>query len=138
MSANILLVEDNSADATLFIEVLKDAQITNHIELLTDGVDVMSYLLHQAPYTNSQLPHLIILDLNLPKKDGHEVLQEIKSHPTLKSIPVIVFTGSNREEDRIKSFEIGATHYYIKPMLLDEYETLVHKMIEDHIFKRWQ
>ncbi len=126
----ILLVEDNPGDVELVREALGEGKIHNELHVASDGVEAMKYLKRQGEHATSACPDLILLDLNLPKKNGREVLQEIKSDPDLKLIPVVVLTSSKAEEDIIKSYNLHANCYVTKPVDLDQFLHVV-KSIED-------
>lgn len=126
----ILLVEDNAGDARLAQEALKDSKILNNVSVVEDGVEAMAFLRQQGAYATSPRPDLILLDLNLPKKDGREVLAEIKSDDRLKRIPVVILTTSKAEEDIIKSYDLHANCYITKPIDLEQFMRVV-KSIED-------
>ena len=113
---NILLVEDNEDDIIMTLEAFKDVEAGKIVEVLRDGEEVMTYLRREAPYEEAKAPHLILMDINMPKKDGFEVLKEIKSTPTLQYIPVIMLTTSTREQDIIKAYNYGANSYISKPV----------------------
>lgn len=117
----LLLVEDNPADVRLTEEVLRDARITNEMLVVSDGVEAMQFLHRQGEYANAPMPDLILLDLNLPRKDGREVLHEIKTDDRLKQIPVIVLTTSQAQEDIRSSYDLHANCYIAKPVDLDEF-----------------
>lgn len=129
----ILLVEDNPADVCLILEALKDRKLQNHISVVKDGVRAIAFLKHQGDYTDAPRPNLIILDLNLPKKNGREVLAEIKEDPVLKRIPVVVLTGSKAEEDVVSSYNLHANCYVSKPLDFESFIKIV-KSIEDFWF----
>jgi two-component system response regulator len=112
----ILLVEDNPGDVELAREGLKDGKLHITLHVVPDGDDAMAFLLQQEPYINQPLPDLILLDLNLPGKDGREVLAEIKNHAALKHVPVVVLTSSQAEEDIIRSYQLQANCYIAKPI----------------------
>lgn len=126
----ILLVEDNPGDVRLTIEALKEAKVINNLTVLKDGVEALTFLRRQGPYANVPSPHLIVLDLNLPKKDGREVLADIKADDSLKRIPVVVLTTSQDEEDVLKSYNLHANCYITKPVDLDQFIRVV-RSIED-------
>ncbi len=126
----ILLVEDNPGDVRLTVEVLKDARVRNNMRTVNDGVAALAYLRREGIYADAPRPDLILLDLNLPKKDGREVLAEIKADPDLRRIPVVVLTVSKDEEDILKSYDLYANCYINKPIDLDQFITVV-KSIED-------
>jgi two-component system, chemotaxis family, response regulator Rcp1 len=114
----VLLVEDSPGDVRLTQEALKDSKININLQVARDGIEAMSFLRQEGEYANSPRPDLILLDLNLPRKDGREVLQEIKESPTLKSIPVVVLTTSASEIDILQSYMLHANCYIIKPVNL--------------------
>ena len=122
----ILLVEDNPADADLTCEKLEASKIMNDISLVKDGVEAMDFLLKKAPYENAVRPDLVLLDLNLPRKDGREVLAEMKATPGLKRIPVVVLTSSQAEEDIVKTYELQASTYVTKPVDLAGFGKIVN------------
>lgn len=126
----ILLVEDNPADVRLTREALKEAKVGNNLHVVEDGVDALRFLRREDEYSDVPRPDLILLDLNLPKKDGREVLEEIKADPTLKTIPVVVLTTSHAEEDIVRSYNLHANCYVTKPVDLDQFIRIV-KSIED-------
>jgi CheY-like chemotaxis protein len=130
---NILIVEDNAGDARLIVEVLKEGKILNSLHLVKDGVQAMDFLHNSGEYAASPRPDLIILDLNLPLKDGREVLAEIKGDADLKKIPVIVMTTSQAEEDISKSYNLHANCYITKPIDLDRFIRVI-KSIEEFWF----
>lgn len=127
---DILLVEDNAGDADLAKEVLEDSKMKNELFWVDDGEKAMSFLLKQGAYKDMPRPDLILLDLNLPRKDGREILEEIKNHPELKFIPVVVLTTSRAEEDILKSYNLHANCYIAKPINLDQFVQVV-KAIEN-------
>ncbi len=112
----ILMVEDNEADVRLATEALKDAKIANFVHVVDDGVKALEYLRRQGEYAAAARPDLILLDLNLPRKDGRQVLAEVKSDPELSSIPVVVLTSSSAEQDVLKSYDLHANCYICKPV----------------------
>lgn len=116
----ILLVEDSKGDARLIQEVLKTSTVPHQLIIVRDGVAAMEYLNQTGEYTNAVRPNLILLDLNLPKKDGREVLAEIKNDPQLKRIPVVVLTTSRNEEDIFHSYELHVNCYITKSRNLKE------------------
>lgn len=126
----ILLVEDSPGDVRLTRETLKDAKVLNHLNVVGDGEEAMAFLRHDAPHADAPRPDLILLDLNLPKKDGREVLAEIKSDSQLRRIPVVVLTTSAAEQDILESYDLHANCYITKPVDLDQWMTVV-KSIED-------
>lgn len=126
----ILLIEDSPADVRLTKEALKEEKIHNSLSVVKDGVEAMAFLRRQGKYAGAPRPDLILLDLNLPKKDGREVLEEIKSDKELKVIPVVVLTISKAEEDVIKSYDLHANCYITKPIDLNQFSRVV-KTIQD-------
>src|SRR3990172_7231993 len=117
----ILLVEDNPADVRLTKEALKDAKMVNNLNVVTDGVEAIAFLRRQDKYKNAPRPDIILLDLNLPKKDGREVLAEIKADETLRTIPVVVLTTSKAEQDILRTYTLHANCYITKPVDLDKF-----------------
>ena len=113
---DILLVEDSPTDALLTKRALGEAKLINRLHIVEDGVEAIAFLRKQDPYANAPRPHLILLDLNLPKKDGREVLAEIKSDEDLRVIPVVVLTTSKSEEDILRSYKLHANCYIAKPV----------------------
>jgi len=126
----ILLVEDNPGDVRLTREALKEAKVGNNLHVVEDGVAAMQFLRREDEYQDVPRPDLILLDLNLPKKDGREVLEEIKADNSLKLIPVVVLTTSHAEEDIVRSYNLHANCYVTKPVDLDQFMRIV-KSIED-------
>jgi len=126
----ILLVEDNPGDARLAVEALKDAKVRNNLNRVEDGVRAMDYLYRKDEYVEKPRPDVILLDLNLPKKDGREVLEEIKSDPELKRIPVVILTISEDEQDILESYDKHVNCYVTKPLELEEFLKVV-KSIEN-------
>ena len=126
----ILLVEDNPGDVRLTMEALKEAKVINNLTVLKDGEEALSYLRRQGSYAQAKRPHLILLDLNLPRKDGREVLAQIKADEALKRIPVVVLTTSQDEQDVLRSYNLHANCYITKPVDLDQFITVV-RTIED-------
>src|ERR687895_105183 len=121
----ILLVEDNPGDARLAVEALKESKVSNKLYHVEDGVEAMDLLHRRGEYVEASTPDLILLDLNLPRKDGREVLEEIKGDPELRLVPVVVLTTSAAERDLIKSYNLHANAYVIKPIDLDRFIEVV-------------
>jgi CheY-like chemotaxis protein len=121
----ILLVEDSAGDIRLTREALRDAKVQNKLHVVSDGMQATYFLRQQGMYANAPRPDLILLDLNLPKKSGREVLEEIKLDPSLKSIPVVVLTTSAAEEDILRSYQLHANCYITKPVDLDQFLKVV-------------
>ena len=126
----LLLVEDNPGDARLTIEALKDAKVRNNLNWVEDGVEAMAFLRREGKYIDAPRPDVVLLDLNLPKKDGMEVLAEIKMDENLKRIPVVILTASNADEDIVKTYNLHANCYIRKPLGLNQFLEVV-KSIED-------
>ena len=129
----ILMVEDDPGDADLTQELLEEAKIMVNVNIVDDGEKAISYLHQQGKYSQAIRPDLILLDLNLPRKDGREVLQVIKSDPNLKRIPVVVLTTSDADEDILKSYNLGANSFVTKPVGLEQFANIV-KSIESFWF----
>ena len=121
----VLLVEDSPGDVRLTREAIKDAQVRMKLHAVGDGVEAMAFLARKGKYANAPRPDLILLDLNLPKRDGREVLEEIKESRTLKSIPVVILTTSSSEADILRSYMLHANCYITKPVSLDGFLTVV-------------
>lgn len=126
----ILMVEDNPADVRLTVEAFKDAKVLNDMHVVTDGEEAMEFLRRQGKYSGAARPDLVLLDLNLPKKDGREVLLEIKNDPDLKRIPVVVLTTSDDERDILKAYDLHVNAYITKPVDLDRFIKIV-EAVED-------
>ncbi len=126
----ILMVEDSPTDAQLTIEALHAAKVVNRLSHVEDGVEALRYLRRQGPYTDAPRPDLILLDLNLPRKDGREVLDELKRDPSLKVIPVVVLTTSRSEQDVLRSYQLHANCYITKPVDFNQFMEVV-KTIEN-------
>ena len=121
----ILLVEDNPGDVRLTQEALRDAKVRNHLHVVSDGVEAMAFLRRQGAHTGAPRPDLILLDLNLPKKSGREVLEEIKQDDALRHIPVVILTTSQAEQDVLASYRLRANAYVTKPVDLDQFLKVV-------------
>lgn len=121
----ILLIEDNPGDARLTVEIFKEAKIYNNMNVMIDGIEAMAFLRQEGEYINASRPDLILLDLNLPKKDGREVLAEIKANPSLRRIPVVVLTTSRAEEDILKTYDLHVNAYITKPVDLEQFISIV-------------
>jgi CheY-like chemotaxis protein len=129
----ILLVEDNPGDADLAREGLEGGKIRNNLHVVGDGEEAMAFLRQEGKHADSPRPDVILLDLNLPRKDGREVLAEIKADDALKHIPVVVMTSSKDESDVLKSYQLHANCYVAKPIMFGEFVKVV-KAIEDFWF----
>jgi chemotaxis family two-component system response regulator Rcp1 len=123
---DILLVEDNPGDVRLTKETLKRSKIHNNVIVVNNGEEAIAYLYRRDTYRNAVLPDLILLDLNLPKKGGVEVLAQVKEDPKLKHIPIVVLTSSKAEEDILKSYNLHANCYITKPIVLEQFCTVVN------------
>jgi len=121
----ILLVEDDPGDARLTTEALKHAKVLNHLSVTADGVEAMAFLRRQGKYAQAPFPDLVLLDLNLPRKDGRAVLAEIKRDPDLKRIPVVVLTTSQDEQDVLQAYDTHANCYITKPVDLKQFLSVV-------------
>jgi two-component system, chemotaxis family, response regulator Rcp1 len=121
----VLLVEDSVGDVRLTREAFKDAKVHINLHVAVDGIDAMAFLKQEGRHTAAPRPDLILLDLNLPKKDGREVLKEIKESPTLRIIPVVILTTSGSEEDILRTYQLHANCYISKPVDLDGFLKVV-------------
>ncbi len=130
MPINVLLVEDSPGDARLTEEIFRETNRAVHVHVASDGVEAMAFLRHEGEFLNVPRPDFILLDLNIPKMDGREVLAHIKSDIKLKTIPTIILTTSEAEADIVKSYELQANCYLSKPVQLEEFENVV-KSIND-------
>ncbi len=124
----ILLVEDSPSDTELTVEALREAKVRNHLSLVEDGVQALDFLRRRGPFARAPRPDLIMLDLNLPRKDGREVLAEIKSDPELKSIPVVVLTTSKAEQDVLRAYNLHANCYITKPVDFDQFLKVIRSI----------
>jgi CheY-like chemotaxis protein len=125
----ILLVEDSPSDADLTVDAFSDARVLNNLHWVEDGVEALTFLRRQGQYSDVPRPDLILLDLNMPKKDGREVLAEIKADSQLKRIPVIILTTSAAERDILKTYELNGNCYVTKPIDVEQFMSVV-KIIE--------
>ena len=126
----ILLVEDNPGDVRLTREALKDAKVANTLHVVEDGVSALDFLHRRSPYVEAPRPDLVLLDLNLPRKNGREVLAEIKSEEKIRAIPVVILTTSQAEEDVLRAYNLHANCYITKPVDFTQFTTIV-RTIED-------
>lgn len=124
----ILLVEDNPNDVELTLEALVDSKVENKPFVCRDGVEAMQFLRNEAPFEHVPRPDVVLLDLNMPRKSGREVLQEMKADPKLKSIPVVILTTSQAEEDIVRSYNLNAAAYVIKPVDFDRFLDVVRSI----------
>ena len=129
----VLLVEDNPGDARLIMELLNSGETRHDIHHVDDGVKAMSYLRNEGDYSESPQPHLMFLDLNLPRKDGREVLAEVKGDPSLKHIPVVILTTSEAEQDVHRCYELHANCYVTKPADFDDFNDVM-RVLDDFWF----
>jgi chemotaxis family two-component system response regulator Rcp1 len=130
MSIEVLLVEDSPGDVRLTREAFRDANKSIHLHVASDGVEALAFLRKDGIYIDAPRPHFILLDLNLPKMDGREVLAYIKNDEGLKTIPTIILTTSTAEEDILRSYELQANCYLSKPVQLDAFEDVVKSINE--------
>ena len=126
----ILLIEDNPGDVRLTQEAFKAGKKDITLEVVSDGVEALDFLKNQGPYAGKPRPDLILLDLNLPKWDGREVLKKIKSDPEFRSIPIVVLTTSNAKSDVMKSYDLHANCFISKPIDFDNFFNIIHKIEE--------
>ncbi|MBS1989691.1 MAG: response regulator [Cyanobacteria bacterium SZAS LIN-3] len=124
----LLLVEDSQADARLILEVFKDERVAVDVHVVRDGEEAMHYLCRSGTYRHARRPDVVLLDLNLPKKDGREVLAEMKASADLNSIPVLILTTSQSEEDIVKSYKLQASCYIPKPMDLEQFSSIIKSL----------
>ena len=129
-AAEVLLVEDSPGDVRLTREALKEGKVRNNLSVVNDGVEAMEFLRRQGPYADAPRPDIVLLDLNMPRKDGREVLAEMKSDDDLKRIPVVILTTSEAEQDILKTYELHANCYLTKPVDLEQFISIV-KSVED-------
>jgi chemotaxis family two-component system response regulator Rcp1 len=129
-SLDILLVEDNPGDVRLTMEVLGSGKLHNRLSVASDGVEAINYLRQRGGFNQARRPDLVLLDLNLPLKDGREVLAEIKNDPELKLIPVVILTTSAAEEDVLKSYSLHANCYITKPVDLEQFTRVIRNIQE--------
>jgi CheY-like chemotaxis protein len=126
----ILLVEDSPGDVTLTIEALRDAKVANNLHVARDGEEALRFLRHEGEYADKPRPDLVLLDLNMPRKDGREVLADMKADPVMKRIPVVVLTTSQSEDDVAAAYNLSANCYVAKPVDLDQFLGVV-RAIDD-------
>ncbi|MFN8285910.1 MAG: response regulator [Chitinophagales bacterium] len=133
----ILLVEDNPGDIRLTQEALKESQMEIHLDVVSDGEQAIDFLTRKGKYAEAIRPHIILLDLNLPKKNGIEVLKEVKANDSLKKIPIIVLTTSDADHDITKAYSLHANCYILKPVDFDDFAKVI-KLVEIYWFKTVQ
>jgi two-component system, chemotaxis family, response regulator Rcp1 len=124
----ILLVEDSPSDTDLTLEALKDFKVRNHVSVVEDGVQALQFLRRQEPFAQAPRPDMIMLDLNLPRKDGREVLAEIKADESLKTIPIVVLTTSRAEQDILRAYQLNANCYITKPVDFNQFLDVVRSI----------
>jgi CheY-like chemotaxis protein len=129
---DVLLVEDDPGDIRLIREAFAENKVANHLSVVSDGVEALQYLRREGDFADARSPDLILLDLNLPRKDGREVLAEVKSDEALRRIPIVVLTTSKAEEDILRSYDLHANAYVTKPVDYDTFMSVVHQI--DHFF----
>ncbi|TAK63169.1 response regulator [Methylobacter sp.] len=127
-AAEFLLVEDNPGDVRLTCEALTESKVKNNLSIVGDGMEAMAFLRREEPYTDAPRPDVILLDLNLPKKNGLEVLEEIKADPSLKRIPVVIITSSEAEQDILKTYDLHVNCYVNKPVDLEQFIKVVQSI----------
>lgn len=125
---DVLLVEDNAADVRLLEEILKEGSVPARLSVVRDGEEAILFLRRQGRFSGAPRPKLIVLDLNLPRKDGRELLSDVKQDPRLKQIPVLVLSTSNAERDILNAYDLHASCYIVKPMGLEEFEKVVRQI----------
>lgn len=124
----ILMADDDADDRMLTKEALEESRVLNDLRFVEDGEELMDYLKKRGPYADAQRPGLILLDLNMPKKDGREALKEIKADPDLRRIPIVVMTTSKAEEDVFRSYDLGASSFITKPVTFDRLVELMRTL----------
>ncbi len=129
----ILLVEDNPGDIRLTQEALKESNMDIHLDVVSDGEQALDFLMKRGKYTEAVRPHIILLDLNLPKKNGIEILKEVKVHESLKKIPIIVLTTSDADHDISKAYSLNANCYILKPVDFDDFAKVI-RLVETFWF----
>jgi CheY-like chemotaxis protein len=130
MRIDVLLVEDNPGDVRLTREAFREANASIHLHVASDGVEAMAFVRQEGPHANAPRPDLILLDLNLPKMDGREVLAQVKGDDYLKTIPTIILTTSGAQADILRSYQLHANAYVSKPLQLDTFQSLVSSINE--------
>jgi len=126
----VLLVEDNPGDVRLTQEALRDCKVRNRLSVVTDGEEALAYVRRQGKFKGEMRPDVILLDLNLPRKDGRQVLEELKADPNLRRIPVVIMTSSDAEQDVIRAYDLNVNCYVTKPVDFDQFVRVV-KAIEE-------
>jgi two-component system, chemotaxis family, response regulator Rcp1 len=136
MPIEVLLVEDSPGDVRIMQEALREDDLSIHLQVASDGVEAMAYLRREGAYVHARRPDLILLDLNLPKTDGREVLARIKQDDDLKAIPVVVLTTSDAEADVVESYQLHASCYIRKPLQLEAWKSIKNFWLEKGISRR--
>ncbi len=129
IKAKILLIEDNAADIRLTKEVLQESKIVMFLDVVRNGVEAVDYLKKRGKFSNTSKPNLILLDLNLPKRNGFEVLEIIKQDKELKRIPIVILTVSDAKEDLIKAYNLHANCYVVKPLEMKEFYKIINSIV---------
>lgn len=132
-AVEILLVDDNPGDVRLTLEAFKDGKLANNVSIAGDGVEAMEFLRREGKYAGAVRPDLVLLDLNMPRKDGREVLEEVKNDPELRRIPIVMLTTSKAEDDILKSYDLHVNCYIQKPVDYNEFIRML-RLIEDFWF----
>ena len=127
-SIDVLLVEDDPGDVLLTKEAFADNKVHNNLNVVNDGEEAVAYLRREGPYGDARRPDLVLLDLNLPRKDGREVLREIKADPELRAIPIVVLTTSEADEDILQTYDLHANAYVTKPVDFDQFIKIVRQI----------
>ena len=130
IKAKILLVEDNAADIRLTKEVLQESKIVRSLDVVRDGVEAVDFLKKRGKFSNTSKPNLILLDLNLPKRNGFEILEEIKQDEDLKRIPIVILTVSDAKEDLMKAYNLHANCYVLKPLELKKFHEIINSIVD--------
>ena len=124
----VLLVEDDEGDVLMTREALDEGKVFNRLSVVGDGVEAIAYLRREQPYADATRPDLVLLDLNLPKRDGRQVLEEVKADPDLRRIPIVVLTTSEAEEDVLRSYDLHANAYVTKPVDFDRFVEVIRQI----------
>lgn len=125
-----MLVEDSESDAALTLKALTECNLSNNVHCVKDGVEALNFLRRESPYENAARPDVILLDLNMPRLDGREVLREVKNDEDLKVIPIIVLTTSNHDKDILESYGLAANNYIVKPVDLPKFQQVIRQIQE--------
>jgi CheY-like chemotaxis protein len=126
----VLLVEDDAGDVLMTREALREGKVLNRLSVVTDGVEALDYLRGQEPFADATRPDLILLDLNLPRRDGRQVLEDVKGDPDLRRIPIVVLTTSEAEEDVLRSYDLHANAYVTKPVDFERFVEVIRQIDE--------